>query len=91
MVHVETAIVATKTVSLVLGSLITYFSFRAYRRTGAPPLRALAVGFGIVTLGAVVAGVLDLFTSVQLLHGVLVHSALTMVGLLFITYSLYAE
>jgi hypothetical protein len=35
--------------------------------------------------------VLDLFTSVQLLHGVLVHSALTMVGLLFITYSLYAE
>ena len=91
MVHVETAIVATKTVSLVLGSLITYFSFQAYRRTGATALRALAVGFGIVTLGAAVAGILDLFTSVQLLHGVLVHSTLTMVGFLFITYSLYAE
>jgi len=91
VVHVETAIVATKTVSLVLGSLITYFSFQAYRRTGATALRALAVGFGIVTLGAAVAGILDLFTSVQLLHGVLVHSTLTMVGFLFITYSLYAE
>lgn len=91
MSHLTTAIVATKTVTLILGSLITYFSLKAFQRTGAPALRALAVGFGIITLGAVVAGVVDLLTPLDLLVGVLVNSVLTMVGFVFITYSLYAE
>lgn len=91
MSHLTTAIVATKTVTLILGSLITYFSLKAYRRTGQSALRSLAIGFGIVTAGAVVAGILDLFTSLDLLVGVLVNSVLTMVGFVFITYSLYAD
>jgi hypothetical protein len=89
--HLTTAIVATKTVTLILGSLITYFSWKAFRRTRAPALRALAIGFGVVTFGAVVAGVVDLLTPLDLLVGVLVNSVLTMVGFVFITYSLYVE
>jgi hypothetical protein len=92
MSHVETAIVASNTVTLVLGSLIAYFALKAYRRTGAAALRALAIGFGIITLGAVVAGVIDfVIPQTGLLEGVLVHSVTTMIGFLFIAYSLYVE
>jgi len=99
--HVTTAIVASKTVILILGSLITYLSWKAYRRTGARPLRSLAIGFGVVTAGAILAGVVDLFlgpgdfglglTEDSLLIGVLINSALTAVGFAVITYSLYVE
>jgi hypothetical protein len=92
MTHVETAIVAANTVTLVLGSLIAYFAFKAYRRTGAAALRALAIGFSVITLGAVAAGAVDFVVPrAGLLEGVLVHSATTMVGFLFIAYSLYVE
>jgi hypothetical protein len=101
MVHVETAIVATKTVTLVLGGLITYFSLKAYRRTGSTALRSLSIGFGIITFGAVLAGAIDVLPDIPpfagivpdmgLLTGVLVHSILTTVGFMFITYSLYED
>ncbi|MEF8851789.1 MAG: hypothetical protein V5A44_00970 [Haloarculaceae archaeon] len=58
--HITTvAIVALKTVTLLLGGLITYFSYKAYRRSGSRPLWYLAVGFGVVTLGILSAGVID--------------------------------
>jgi hypothetical protein len=91
MPHVETAIVVAKTITLVLGGLVTYLAFKAHRRTGAPALRALAVGFGIVTVGAIVAGIVDRLTGLGLLYSVLIQSTLTMVGFAVITYSLYVE
>ena len=91
MIHLESAIVVTKTLTLILGSLITLFSYRAYRRTGAVALRSLAVGFGIVTVGAILAGVTDQFTDLGFASGVLLQSVLTLVGFAVITYSLYAD
>ncbi len=94
MPHV-TLVVVLKTVTLVLGGLITFFAFRAYRRTRARPLGALALGFGIITLGAFLAGVVD-----QLLQlgpsgahtwALVVESTLTAIGFGIILYSLYAE
>jgi len=99
--HVGTAIVVSKTVILILGSLITYLSWKAYRRTAAPALRSLAIGFGVVTAGAILAGAIDLLVGSgdvglelvesSLLLGVLVNSVLTAIGFAVITYSLYAE
>lgn len=91
MSHLTTAIVVAKTLTLVLGSVITFFSYRAYRRTGARALRALAIGFGLVTLGAIVAGVFDRLTPLDLLWAVLVQSLLNLAGFAVITYSLYAD
>jgi hypothetical protein len=90
MVH-ELAIVAAKTVTLLLGGLITYMTARAYRRTGAPSLRALAIGFGVVTLGGLLAGVGDLTGLTNLDTSVLVQSIVTAAGFAIITYSLYVE
>ncbi|WP_436927069.1 DUF7521 family protein [Halosimplex amylolyticum] len=57
--HATTILVALKTITLLLGGLITYFSYKAYSRSGARPLWYLAVGFGIVTLGTLFAGLVD--------------------------------
>jgi len=98
MTHVTVAIAVTKTLTVVLGALITYLAYTAYRRTEARELRALAVGFGVVTLGSVLGGatdvgseVLELTGTQGVLVGVLVQSLLTLAGFAVITYSLYRE
>jgi hypothetical protein len=88
---VVSLIVVVKTCILVLGGLITYFSYKAYRRTGQDALRALTVGFGVVTFGALTAGILDAVLGVSLALGVLIDATLTLVGFAVITYSLYTD
>ena len=88
---IATGIIVVKTGILVLGGLITYFSSKAYRNTGSAALRALAVGFGIITLGALLGGTFDLILGVSLATGLLIDAILTFVGLAVITYSLYTE
>lgn len=89
--HITSILVALKTLTLVMGGLITYFAYKAYRRTGAFALGALAGGFGVITLGALIAGVLDRVLQVDPGYALIVESALTAVGFAVILYSLYAE
>jgi len=99
MVHIpgsQVGIVVAKTLILVIGGLITYYSFQAYRRTDMPEHRLLAVGFGIVTVGAIAGGIFDIFVSMYygedlLYTSVFVSSTLTAVGLAVILYSLYVR
>lgn len=88
---VEIAIVVTKTLTLCLGGLVTYFAYRAFTRTGALALRALAVGFGVMTAGLVLAGFGDLVLGLPTVQSVFLESALTTVALGVIVYSLYAK
>lgn len=85
----ETAVVMLKTLTLFLGGLITYFSYRAYRRTAARSLGALALGFGFVTVGSLLAGVADLVLGTRLAVGLLIESVLIAIGFAVIVYSLY--
>lgn len=83
---------ALKTITLLIGATITFFSYRAYRRTNVPALRALTIGFGIVTLGSLLAGVVDRFIAdLGRESAIVVESALTAVGFAVILYSLYVE
>ena len=91
MTMIGTAIVVIKTVILILGGGITYIAYKAYQRTGAPSFRALGVGFGIITLGALLAGIANQILSVSLETGVLINSVLVAIGLGIILYSLYLE
>jgi len=81
----------TKAATLVFGTLLTSLSWRAYRRTGAPALRALTVGIGLVTAGAVVSGALHQFADIGLVLAASVQSVFTAAGFAVLTYSLYAE
>ncbi|WP_435347726.1 DUF7521 family protein [Haloarchaeobius sp. HRN-SO-5] len=94
MTHLSALVIAFKTLTLVIGGLITYFAAKAYQRTRSPALRALALGFGIVTLGALLAGAVDQFpviTAFDRTVALAVESLLTTIGFGVILYSLYAE
>ncbi|MGQ4556509.1 DUF7521 family protein [Halobellus sp. GM3] len=83
--------VGLKTITLALGGLITFYALRAYRRTGSPALRALTVGFGVVTLGGLLAGVVDQFSPLEPSVALVVESLFATVGFAVILYSLYVD
>ncbi|MFD1569322.1 DUF7521 family protein [Halorubrum laminariae] len=89
--HIDLLIIVAKTAILVLGGSITYYALRAYGRTGDRSLRALGIGFGIVTVGALVGGVSHQIIGTDLAVGIAVNSLLTAVGFAVIIYSLYVE
>ena len=76
---------------IALGGLITYFAYKAYRRTDSQALAALSVGFGIMTIGLLIAGAGNLLLGIDTLFSVLVESTLTTVALAVIVYSLYVR
>lgn len=80
-----------KTLILITGGIITYFAFKAYRRTSSRSLGALALGFGIVTIGTFLAGVMSDVLGRSLAVGVLVESVLVLAGFIVIAYSLYVR
>lgn len=91
MTMTETAIVIAKTIILLLGGAIAYIAFKAYRRTGVRSFRTLGIGFGVITFGALLAGIADQLLSVSLEMGVLINSILVAIGFAIILYSLYLE
>ena len=84
-------IIVLKAAILLLGGGITYIAYRAHRRTGASSLRALAIGFGTITFGALLGGIADQVFNVGFTAGVAIDNFLTMLGFAIITYSLYIE
>ena len=89
--EVTVALAVVKTLVLVVGGVITYFAFKAYRRTRQPALGYLATGFAIVTLGLVLAGLLYEILNVELVVGILLESVLVLIGFAIIAYSLYTD
>ncbi|MFP8953239.1 hypothetical protein ACLI4Z_09750 [Natrialbaceae archaeon A-arb3/5] len=85
------ALAVVKTLVLVVGGVITYFAFKAYRRTRQRALGLLAAGFGLVTLGLVLAGMLYEILNVPLAMGILLESLLVLAGFLVIAYSMYVQ
>jgi hypothetical protein len=84
-------IAATQTVTMVAGGFVTMLAFRAYRRTGAPALRALAAGLGLVTAGALLAGVVHQVAETNITTAVAIQSTAMALGFTVLAYSLYAE
>ncbi|APX97450.1 DUF7521 family protein [Natronorubrum daqingense] len=89
--EIALALAVVKTLVLVVGSAITYIAFKAYRRTRQRALGMLALGFGLVTLGLVLAGLLYELLSVRLATGILLESLLVLAGFVVIAYSLYVQ
>jgi hypothetical protein len=73
---------------LVFGVLITYYSLQAYRRTGTPYMRNATFGFGIITLGVLLEGVLFEFGGVDLAVVHIIESVAIGLGFLVLLISL---
>lgn len=86
-----TLLTAAKAVTLLFGGILTLLSLRAYRRTGSPALRALAVGIGLVTTGAILGGALHRILELPLETSATLQSVFTAIGFGVLTYSLYTE
>jgi len=89
MMDTTTAILlAVRLFVLGLGILITYYSFEAYRRTGTDYLRNAALGFGIITLGVFIEGVLFEFGGLDLAVVHIIESVAIGLGFLVLLLSL---
>ncbi|WP_396275597.1 MULTISPECIES: DUF7521 family protein [Haloarcula] len=84
-------LVAAKTVTLVCGAVLTTLTYRAYNRTKATAMRALWVGIGLVTAGALLAGSLHQLFAFPVVTSTAVESVFTAAGFAVLTYSLYTD
>lgn len=91
MTGLTPAVLAFKTLTLLLGALVTLLAWRAYRATGSPALRSLAAGFALVTAGSLLAGALDQVLAVAPAQALLAESALTALGFAVVVHSLYVD
>ena len=74
---------------LVFGGVVVYYAYRAYGRTKSQAMLLLAIGFAVVTLGAIGAGILYNFVVGTELDTVLTLQAYSqVVGFFIIVYSL---
>lgn len=87
-VEVQLAIAVVKTLILVIGGVVTYLAFSAYRRTYDRSLAFLTVGFGLIVVGVALAGITFEILGVALGVGVLIESLFVLVGLSIIALSL---
>lgn len=87
--HLE--LVAAKLVTMVIGLVIAVTAYRGYRRNDSEPMLYLAVGFSIISVGAVIEGVLYDVFEFSIFWAGTVQTSLVAVGMLVILYSLYGE
>ena len=88
---VDLVLAMTKTLTLVFGGVLTYLSYKAFRRTDSCALRALTVGIALLTGGALLGGVLHQIGGLTLEYSVSVQSVFTALGFGVMTYSLFAD
>ena len=86
--EVQLAIAIVKTFILLVGGVVTYLAFSAYRRTYDRSLAFLAVGFALIVVGVLLAGFTFELLNIALGVGVLVESLFVLFGLGIIAYSL---
>jgi hypothetical protein len=83
-------IATANTATLLTGGAVAVLAYRAFRRIGTGPLRAVAVGFGLLVAGSVLGGAIHLVAG-RIALGVAVQSSFTAGGCGVLLYSLYAE
>lgn len=81
-------VIGLKTLTLVIGGAITYFAAKAAYSTDGRGLAALAVGFGVVTLGTLSAGVADQALGLARSDALILENALTTLGFAIVLFSL---
>lgn len=89
MISIPAVILVFKILTLFLGGSIAFFAFKAYKRTKSSSLWALSIGFGVVTIGAILAGAVDQIFNLERSIALVIESAFTASGFAIILYSLY--
>ena len=80
---------ALKSLIGVLGLLLAYLSIKAYRKSKSKNMLFLSIGFGIITVGSILAGLSFEFLGFSLLQVNIVESLMILVGFIMVLYSVY--
>ncbi len=80
----------TKIIALILGAYIVYLAYRGYRRNASKPLLYVALGFGLITMGTLLEGVLFVVLGSDILTAIATGTVVTAVGFLVMIYSIYS-
>ena len=80
---------ALKSLIGVLGLLLAYLSIKAYRKSKSKNMLFLSIGFGIITVGSILAGLSFEFLGFSLLQVNIVESLMILIGFIMIMYSIY--
>ena len=87
--HIE--LVIAKVVTMVIGLLIAGTAYRGYRHSGEESMLYLAVGFALISVGAVVEGIFFDVLDFSIFWAGTVQTSIVAVGMLVILYSLYGR
>jgi len=80
----------TKLIALILGSFIVYLAYKGYRRNAAKPLLYTSLGFGLITAGTILEGILYVILGEDLLPAITAGTAVTVLGFIAIIFSIYS-
>lgn len=89
MVHPE--LVVAKVVTMLLGFLIAVQAYRGYRQHDNWVMLYVAVGFAIISLGAIIEGLLFDVIQMDIFRAGAIQTTIVALGMLVILYSLYAD
>ncbi|KTG30623.1 DUF7521 family protein [Haloferax profundi] len=85
--HIE--LVVAKVVTMALGFLIAYQAYKGYAEYGSEPMLFVAIGFLLISVGAVIEGVLFEVVGLSLFHAGTIQTSIVALGMLSVLYSLY--
>ncbi|QZA89612.1 hypothetical protein K0C01_05660 [Salinarchaeum sp. IM2453] len=78
-----------KTVVMLLSGVIAVHAYRSYRRMGGTAMLYVAVGFSLVSVAALVEGMLYELGIFSLHQASAIQTSITAIGIGFVLYSLY--
>ena len=84
-------LVIAKLVTMALGFIIAFQAYRGYRRSNSQSMLYLAVGFAIISFGAIIEGILFDVVGLTFHNAGTAATAIVAVGMLTILYALYGR
>lgn len=85
------ALVIAKLVTMGLGFLVAYQAYRGYQRHHNSSLFYVAIGFLLISVGAVLEGILFEVVGLTIFSAGAIQTALVAAGMLAVLYSLYRD
>jgi hypothetical protein len=84
-------LVIAKLVTMALGFIIAYQAYRGYRRSSSQSILYLAIGFAIISFGAIIESILFDVVGLTFHNAGTVATAIVAIGMFTILYALYGR
>ena len=83
------ALVFVRLLIVLLGSVVVYLTLKSHRHNHSNAMLLLSIGFALITIGAVIEGVLFEFLGYDILEALMIGSVIGALGFTAIIYSIF--